>query len=45
MSAIPMGIPGCPDFASCTASADKTLIQSANFFFSILMTGFILIFF
>ena len=29
-SAIPMGIPGCPEFAFCTASIDKNLIQLAN---------------
>ena len=30
MSAIPIGIPGCPEFAFCTASIAKKRIQLAN---------------
>ena len=29
-SAIPIGIPGCPEFAFCTASIDKNLIAFDN---------------
>ena len=35
-SAIPIGIPGCPEFAFCTASIDKNLIQLANSLYSLL---------
>ena len=37
-SAIPMGIPGCPEFAFCTASIDKKRIAFAR---SVCVTCFI----
>ena len=34
-SAIPIGIPGCPELALCTASTDKNLIEFAKSLLSI----------
>ena len=33
---MPIGIPGCPELAFCTASIDKNLIQLANSLYCLL---------